>query len=46
MKPIVKIIILVLLVFAMCIFAVKKSIDYSFKKAESSETTASVELTF
>ena len=46
MKPVVKIIILVLVIFALCMFAVKKSIDYSFNKAENSQTTSNIELSF
>lgn len=46
MKPIVKLIILVIIIFALSIFAVKKSIDYTFKKAETTTTDTTVQLTF
>jgi hypothetical protein len=44
MKTIYKIILLCLVVFALSLFATKKSIDYTFKKVECSQTdiTASV----
>ena len=43
MKPIVKIIILCIVIFALSIYATKKSIDYTFQEVECSqshETTA------
>ena len=46
MKPIVKIIILCILIFALSIFAAKKSIDYTFKKVESSQTTQTTAIDF
>lgn len=44
MKPIYKIIILCALTFGLCLLVTKKSIDYTFKKVECSQTenTASV----
>ncbi len=46
MKTIYKILLLCLLVFALSLFATKKSIDYTFKKVECSQTdnTASTTL--
>ena len=38
MKTIYKILLLCLLVFALTLFATKKSIDYTFKKVECSQT--------
>lgn len=46
MKPVVKIIILCILIFAISIFAAKKSIDYTFKKVECSQTTQTTVLYF
>jgi len=46
MKPVVKIIILCILIFALSIFAAKKSIDYTFKKVECSQTTQTTALYF
>jgi len=46
MKPVVKIIILCLIIFAISIFAAKKSIDYTFKKVECSQTTKTSVLYF
>ena len=46
MKPVVKIIILCILIFALSIFVVKKSIDYTFKKVECSQTTQTTALHF
>ncbi len=46
MKPVVKIIILCLVIFALSIFAAKKSIDYTFKKVECTQTTQSAVLYF
>ncbi|MGA9271761.1 MAG: hypothetical protein WBV45_14160 [Lutimonas sp.] len=44
MKAIYKIIILCAAIFALSVFATKKSIDYTFKKVESSQvdSTASI----
>ncbi len=38
MKPIYKILLLCLLIFALSLVATKKSIDYTFKKVECSQT--------
>lgn len=46
MKPVVKIIILCILIFALSIFAAKKSIDYTFQKVECSQTTQTTALDF
>ncbi len=46
MKPVVKIIILCLVIFALSIFAAKKSIDYTFKKVECTQTTQTTALDF
>jgi len=44
MKAVYKIIVLCIVTFALCLFITKKSIDYTFKKVECSQTdsTASV----
>ncbi len=46
MKPIIKIIILCILIFALSIYAAKKSIDYTFKKVESSQNNQTTALDF
>ncbi len=46
MKPVVKILILCILIFALSIFAAKKSIDYTFKKVECTQTTQTTALYF
>ena len=46
MKPIVKIIILCIVIFGLSLFAVKKSIDYTFKQVECSQTTETTALDF
>jgi len=46
MKPVVKIIILCILIFALSILAAKKSIDYTFKKVECNQTTQTTSLYF
>lgn len=46
MKPIFKIIILCILIFVLSIFVAKKSIDYTFKEVECSQTTETTALDF
>ena len=46
MKPVVKIIILCIFIFVLSLFAAKKSIDYTFKKVECSQTTQTTALYF
>lgn len=46
MKPIVKIIILCIFIFGLSVFAAKKSIDYTFKKVECTQTTQTTALDF
>ena len=46
MKAIYKIIILCVVIFALSLFATKKSIDYTFKKVESSEVDSTASLIY
>ncbi len=46
MKTIVKIIILCILIFALSLYAAKKSIDYTFKKVEYKKTNEVTTLHF
>ena len=46
MKPVVKIIIFCILIFALSLLAAKKSIDYTFKKVECNQTTQTTSLYF
>ncbi len=46
MKPIVKIFILCILIFALSIYATKKSIDYTFQEVECSQTNEATALHF
>ena len=46
MKPIVKIIIFCVLIFALSIYAAKKSIDYTFKQVECSDSNEATALHF
>ena len=46
MKPIVKIIILCIVIFALSIYATKKSIDYTFQEVECSQSNEATALHF
>lgn len=46
MKTIVKIIILCILIFGLSLYATKKSIDYTFKKVENTQTNEVTTLHF
>ncbi len=46
MKPIIKIIIFCILIFALSIYATKKSIDYTFQEVECSQSNEATALHF